>query len=102
VLKRAIRSLWFLAVTSCLFTVTAEVAGSRDVWDLSDIEIWVRYGCNKIPTAHFEATAGNARNYYTQSAGFTLRFPFNPIPTSTGLHVNSIPDWTGKQPFAIR
>jgi hypothetical protein len=48
------------------------------------------------------ATAGNARNYYTQSAGFTLRFLFNPIPTSTGLHVNSIPDWTGKQPFAIR
>ena len=30
-LKRAIRSLWFLTVTSCLFTVTAEVAGSSPV-----------------------------------------------------------------------
>jgi hypothetical protein len=25
-----------------------------DVWTYSDSEIWVRYGCNKIPTARFE------------------------------------------------
>jgi hypothetical protein len=61
VLKRAVRSLWLLQVTSCLFTVTAEVAGSSpvvpaihsialtDEWDLSDIlEVvaifWQRFG----------------------------------------------------------
>jgi hypothetical protein len=48
------------------------------------------------------ATANNANNYYTQSVGFNLRFMLNRIPTDTGLRVNSIPDWTGKQPFAVQ
>jgi hypothetical protein len=47
------------------------------------------------------ATANNASNFYTQSAGFTLRFLTNPIPTSTDLQVHSIPDWTGAQPFSV-
>jgi tetratricopeptide (TPR) repeat protein len=48
------------------------------------------------------ATANNARDYYTQSVGFNLKFTFDRIPTSTDLRVNAIPDWTGKQPFAVR
>src|SRR5438270_12908603 len=27
----------------------------RNVWTYSDIEIWVRYGCSKSSTAHFES-----------------------------------------------
>jgi hypothetical protein len=48
------------------------------------------------------ATASNARDYYAQSVGFNLKFMVNRIPTSTNLLVNSVPDWTGKQAFAIR
>jgi hypothetical protein len=48
------------------------------------------------------ATANNARDYYAQSVGFNLKFMFDRIPTGTDLLVNSVPDWTGKQPFAIR
>jgi hypothetical protein len=48
------------------------------------------------------ATASNARDYYAQSVGFHLKFMIGRIPTSSDLLVNSIPDWTGKQPFAIR
>lgn len=48
------------------------------------------------------ATANNARDYYTQSVGFSLKFLVNRIPTSTDLRVNSIPDWTGKQPFSVQ
>jgi cellulose synthase operon protein C len=48
------------------------------------------------------ATASNARDYYAQSVGFNLKFMFDRIPTTTDLLVNSVPDWTGKQPFAIR
>jgi len=64
----------------------------------------IRLGYRVAPHVYFDtfATANNARDYYTQSVGFNLRFMFDPIPTSTDLRVNSIPDWTGKQPFAIR
>jgi hypothetical protein len=48
------------------------------------------------------ATANNSRNYYTQSVGFNLRFMLDRIPTSTDIRVNSIPDWTGQQPYSIR
>ncbi len=48
------------------------------------------------------ATANNARDYYDQSVGFTLKFMVDPIPTRTDLRVNSIPDWRGEQPFAIQ
>ncbi|MGB6688707.1 MAG: cellulose synthase subunit BcsC-related outer membrane protein [Terracidiphilus sp.] len=47
------------------------------------------------------ATANNSRDYYTQSAGFSLKFMMDPIPTNTDLQVNSIPDWTGHQPFSV-
>jgi hypothetical protein len=64
----------------------------------------IRLGYRVAPHVYFDtfATANNARDYYTQSVGFNLRFTFDPIPTSTDLRVNSIPDWTGKQPFAVR
>jgi tetratricopeptide (TPR) repeat protein len=47
------------------------------------------------------ATANNARNYYSQSAGFSLKFTIDPIPTNTDLPVESIPDWMGNQPFSV-
>jgi cellulose synthase operon protein C len=64
----------------------------------------IRLGRRISPHMYLDmfATASNARNYYAQSAGFNLKFMINRIPTSTDLLVNSVPDWTGKQPFAIR
>jgi Tfp pilus assembly protein PilF len=64
----------------------------------------IRMGYRVAPHVYFDtfATANNSRDYYTQSVGFNLRFMFNRIPTSTDLRVNSIPDWTGKQPFSVR
>lgn len=64
----------------------------------------LRLGYRVTPHVYFEtfATANNAQNFYTQSAGFSLKFMIDPIPTSTDLPVNSIPDWTGKQPFSVR
>jgi cellulose synthase operon protein C len=64
----------------------------------------IRVGYRVAPHVYLDtfATANNSRNYYTQSAGFSLRFMLDSIPTSTDLRVNSIPDWTGSQPFSIR
>jgi tetratricopeptide (TPR) repeat protein len=64
----------------------------------------VRLGYRVAPHVYFDiyATANNARNFYTQSLGFSLKFMTRSIPTSTDLHVDSIPDWTGKQPFSVR
>ncbi|HEV2322898.1 MAG TPA: cellulose synthase subunit BcsC-related outer membrane protein [Terracidiphilus sp.] len=64
----------------------------------------VRLGYRVTPHLYFDtfATANNARDYFSQSLGFNLRFMINPIPTRTDLRVNSIPDWTGKQPFSIQ
>jgi cellulose synthase operon protein C len=63
----------------------------------------IRFGYRLAPRVYLDtfATANNSQDYYSQSAGFSLRFMMNPIPTSTDLHVNSIPDWTGRQPFSI-
>ncbi len=64
----------------------------------------IRMGYRIAPHVYLDtfATANNARDYYTQSVGFNLRFMMDRIPTSTDLRVNSIPDWTGKQPFGIQ
>jgi hypothetical protein len=64
----------------------------------------LRLGYRLAPHVYLDtvATANNARDYYTQSAGFNLRFTVDRIPTSTDLRVNSIPDWTGKQTFAVQ
>jgi cellulose synthase operon protein C len=64
----------------------------------------LRLGYRVAPRLYFGtfASANNARNYYDQSAGFTLRFMLDPIPTRTELRVNSIPDWRGQQPFAVQ
>lgn len=63
----------------------------------------IRMGFRVTPHVYFDtfATANNSRNYYTQSVGFNLRFMIDRIPTNTDLRVNSIPDWTGKQPFSV-
>lgn len=64
----------------------------------------IRLGYRVTPHLYFDtfAKANNAENYYAQSVGFNLKFMLNPIPTRMDLHVNSIPDWTGRQPFAIQ
>jgi tetratricopeptide (TPR) repeat protein len=64
----------------------------------------IRMGYRISPHLYLDAfaTANNARDYYAQSVGFTLKFLIDRIPTGTDLLVNSIPDWTGKQTFAIR
>jgi tetratricopeptide (TPR) repeat protein len=63
----------------------------------------IRMGYRVAPHVYLDtfATANNARDYYTQSAGFSLKFTVDRIPTSTDMRVNSIPDWTGKQPFSV-
>jgi hypothetical protein len=77
-------------------------AGTSDTTPNYDADI--RIGYRVAPHVYLDAfaTANNARDYYTQSAGFNLRFMINRIPTNTDLRVNSIPDWMGKQPYAIR
>ena len=64
----------------------------------------IRMGYRVAPHVYLDtfATGNNSRNYYTQSAGFNLRFMLDRIPTSTDLRVNSIPDWTGKQPYSVQ
>lgn len=64
----------------------------------------IRMGYRVAPHLYFDAfaTANNSRDYYTQSAGFNLRFMIDRVPTSTDLRVNAIPDWTGKQSFSAR
>jgi hypothetical protein len=64
----------------------------------------IRMGRRISPHVYLDifATASNARDYYAQSVGFNLKFMVGRIPTGTDLLVNSVPDWTGKQPFAIR
>jgi tetratricopeptide (TPR) repeat protein len=64
----------------------------------------VRVGYRIAPHWYLDtfATGNNAQNFATQTVGFTLRFLMHPLPTNTDLHVNSIPDWRGKQPFGIQ
>ena len=63
-----------------------------------------RLGYRLASHAYFDlfATGGNARNYATQSVGFSLKILAHPLPTDTDLHVNSVPDWKGNQPFGIQ
>ena len=62
-----------------------------------------RLGYRVAPHVYFDifGTANNARNYATQTVGFSLKFLVHRLPTNTDLHVNSIPDWKGNQPFGI-
>jgi Tfp pilus assembly protein PilF len=62
-----------------------------------------RLGYRVAPHVYFDifGTANNARNYETQTVGFSLKFLVHRLPTNTDLHVNSIPDWKGNQPFGI-
>ena len=62
-----------------------------------------RLGYRVAPHVYFDVfgTANNARNYGTQTVGFSLKFLAHPIPTHTDLHVNSVPDWKGNQPFGV-
>ena len=63
-----------------------------------------RLGYRLSPHLYFDtfAAANNARNYATQTIGFSLKILAHPLPTNTDLHVNSIPDWKGNQPFGIQ
>jgi hypothetical protein len=83
-------------------TVTQGVYASNNS-TAANYDADVRLGYRVAPHVYFDtfATANNARDYYTQSVGFNLRFMVDRIPTSTDLRVNSIPDWTGKQPYTI-
>jgi hypothetical protein len=62
-----------------------------------------RLGYRVAPHVYFDifGTANNARNYETQTVGFSLKFLVHRLPTNTDLRVNSIPDWKGNQPFGI-
>src|SRR5207247_10179327 len=62
-----------------------------------------RLGYRVAPHVYFDifGTANNARNYATQTVGFSLKFLVHRLPTNTDLHVNSIPDWKGNQPFGV-
>ena len=62
-----------------------------------------RLGYRVAPHVYFDtfASASNARNYATQTVGFSLKFMVNRLPTHTDLHVDSVPDWKGDQPFGI-
>jgi len=64
----------------------------------------VRVGYRIAPRWYLDAfaTGNNAQNFATQTVGFTLKFLLRPLPTNTDLHVDSIPDWRGKQPFGIQ
>jgi len=64
----------------------------------------IRMGYRISPHVYLDTfgTANNSRNYYTQSAGFNLRFMVDRIPTGTDLRVNLIPDWTGRQPYSVQ
>ncbi len=66
-----------------------------------DAHIRMGYRVSRYVYLDTFAAASNSRNYYTQSVGFNLRFMMDRIPTSTDLRVNSVPDWTGKQPFSV-
>jgi len=67
-------------------------------------DVSLRLGYRIAPHAYFEtfATANNARNYNTESIGFSIKFLVRPLPTDTDLHPSSIPDWKGTQPFGIQ
>jgi hypothetical protein len=49
----------------------------------------------------FFVSANNARNYATQTAGFSLKFLVHRVPTNPDLQVHSIPDWRGNAPFDL-
>jgi len=62
-----------------------------------------RLGYRVAPHVYFDtfATANNSRNYATQTVGFSLKFTVGRLPTDTDLHVYSVPNWRGNQPFGI-
>lgn len=70
----------------------------------ANYDLNLRLGYRVAPHVYFGtfATANNARDYYSQSVGFSLKFMFDRIPTHTDLRVNSIPDWEGQQPFTVQ
>jgi tetratricopeptide (TPR) repeat protein len=64
----------------------------------------LRLGYRVASHWYFEpfATGNNSQNFATQTIGFRLKYLFHRLPANTDLHVNSIPDWTGKQPFSLQ
>lgn len=45
--------------------------------------------------------ANNARDFASQSFGFTLRLLTSPVPTGTPLRLKTIPNWRGDPPFTF-
>jgi hypothetical protein len=45
------------------------------------------------------AQANNTRNFSGQAAGVTLRILMSRLPATTDLHLRTIPDWNGIEPF---
>ncbi len=84
--------------------LTPQAAYASNSTTAPNYDLDLRVGYRVTPHVYFGtfATANNARDYYDQSAGFTLRFMVDPIPTRTDLRVNTIPDWKGQQPFAVQ
>jgi len=62
-----------------------------------------RLGYRLAPHLYLDTfvTATNARNYAMQTVGFSIKILAHRLPTDTDLHVNSVPDWRGNQPFGI-
>jgi cellulose synthase operon protein C len=63
----------------------------------------VRVGYRIAPRWYLDlyGAGNNAQNFATQTIGFNLKFLMHRLPTDTDLHVKSIPDWKGRQPFGI-
>ena len=83
-------------VTQAMYSSDTSVAPNYD--------LNLRMGYRVAPHVYLGtfAMANNARNYYSQSVGFSLKFMIDRIPTHTDLRINSIPNWQGQQPFAIQ
>ena len=81
-----------------------QVTYASDTSVAPNYDLNLRLGYRVAPHVYLGtfATANNARDYYQQSVGFSLKFMIDPIPTHTDLRINSIPNWQGQQPFAVQ
>jgi cellulose synthase operon protein C len=95
-------SLYYPVLPGSVTLIQGTYASSKSTAPNYDADIRLGYRLTQYMYLGAFATANNAENYYSQSAGFSLKFMLDPVPTSTDLHINAIPDWTGQQPFSVR
>lgn len=76
-------------------------AGSVDTGPNYNFSVRIAY--KMAPHWYLETfgAANNSQNFATQTIGFTLRYLMHRLPANTDLHVKSIPDWRGRQPFSL-